>query len=343
MTGFLYQIKNIRRDKLCILTFLLPVIVGAALQLMSGMSFNSLAEMSFGTLRGNLASDTIKWLQNNGNVTVFESIEDLQEAVTEPSTQLIGVLADKENTIKTLLSGDELEMVTATANALPQMYKERGKVPLYKKTIIPAEQNHDFLQSLLIVITLVTAMFMGCTFNAMSIIGEKEEGIVFVNQVLPMKKPQYMLQKMTLGFLGGVFSALITAVICIHIDFNLLLPMLILIVLSSLIAAVAGLFIAHFSRGLMAGIVYIKIIMILFLAPPVVFYLYTSAGSPVRAVSCILPSGATFYGLMDLLNGQTEHLRFYVLALLTHCILWFSLYLCLSSSRSKRAGFRLRG
>lgn len=46
-------------------------------------------------------------------------------------------------------------------------------------------------------------MFMGCTFNSMNIIGEKEDGIALVNQILPMNTRTYILQKLALGFGGN--------------------------------------------------------------------------------------------------------------------------------------------
>lgn len=100
---------------------------------------------------------------------------------------MIGVMQDG-NGIKTLLSGDELQVNTVIGNTLPKLYAEREMAALSKVTITPTADNSDTLKSLLIVITMVTAMFMGCTFNAMSIIGEKEDGIALINEVLPMTK-----------------------------------------------------------------------------------------------------------------------------------------------------------
>lgn len=67
------------------------------------------------------------------------------------------------------------------------------------------------MKSLLIVITLVTAMFMGCTFNSMNMIGEKEDGVSLVNQILPMDARTYIFQKLALGCIGGIASTLATA------------------------------------------------------------------------------------------------------------------------------------
>lgn len=49
-------------------------------------------------------------------------------------------------------------------------------------------------------------MFMGCTFNSMNIIGEKEDGIALVNQILPMNTRTYILQKLALGFGGNYIN-----------------------------------------------------------------------------------------------------------------------------------------
>lgn len=56
MKGIKYQLKNIRRDKMCILSFLLPVIVGLAINMLSEVSFSSLSEISFGTVKNDLSN-----------------------------------------------------------------------------------------------------------------------------------------------------------------------------------------------------------------------------------------------------------------------------------------------
>lgn len=170
--------------------------------------------------------------------------------------------------------------------------------------------------------TLVAAMFMGCTFNAMNIIGEKEDGIEFINQVLPMSASSYITQKTLLGFIGGTVSTIITALICVRTDIEHILPFLLIILLSAYISALMGLLIGCFSDGLMSGIAYIKVLMILFQAPPIFFYLTVPDSSIIFKLSYLLPSSATFYGVMDLLNGQTKALCPALAALSAHAVLW---------------------
>ena len=325
MKGLKYQLKSIRRDKMCILTFLLPVIVGIAINLLSGVSFQTMGETTFGVVGSNITDDTVEWLQNNGVVVSYETRDELEAAVNNPSTQMIGVW-QTGNMIQTFIAGDELAVNKVIANTLPQVYENRATQLTITRTIIPVVTDNEGLKSLFIVITLVTAMFMGCTFNAMNIISEKEDGIEFINQVLPVSMTSYIIQKTLLGFIGGTVSTIITALICMRIQAAQVLPFLLIVLLSAYISALIGLFIGYYANGLMVGIVYIKIVMILFLAPPIFFYLTVPSDSIVFRLSYFLPSSVTFYGVMDLINGQTKEIGSYALALLIHAVSWSVVY-----------------
>lgn len=327
-----YQLKNIRGNKLCVLTFLLPVIVGIAVRFLSGTSLQNVGQISFGTVKHNLPSEAVEWLADIGNTVQFPSVSELEKAVNDPSTQMIGVL--KAGTgIRTVLSGDELKLYATAAAILPQIYENRTCKEIYTKTIVPVPSGDGGFKSLLIAITLVTAMFMGCTFNAMNIIGEKEDGVALINKILPMTGQTYLLQKIILGFIGGFLSTVMTALICVRMAAGQLIPFLLLIILSVYIASLTGLFIGSFSSGLMVGIVYIKIVMILFLAPPIVCYLMVSADSALYPISYLIPSSAAFYGIMDLLGGQAVTLWRNIVILTFHSVLLSCLYLFLHTRK----------
>ena len=240
MKGLKYQLKSIRRDKMCLLTFLLPVIVGIAINLLSGVSFQTMGETTFGVVGSNITDDTVEWLQNNGVVVSYETRDELEAAVNNPSTQMIGVW-QTGNMIQTFIAGDELAVNKVIANTLPQVYENRATQLTITRTIIPVVTDNEGLKSLFIVITLVTAMFMGCTFNAMNIISEKEDGIEFINQVLPVSMTSYIIQKTLLGFIGGTVSTIITALICMRIQAAQVLPFLLIVLLSAYISALIGL------------------------------------------------------------------------------------------------------
>ncbi|WP_313163168.1 ABC transporter permease [Sedimentibacter sp.] len=335
MRGIYYQLKNIRRDKMCILSFLLPVIVGLAINLLSDVSFSTLGETAFGIVQNDLTEEMADWVEQNGSVTVYEDMEGLQMAVIDPATQMIGVVRDS-GTIKSILSGDEFQLYKTIGDKLPQLFEEREAMSSVAVEARPAQRDSLLLKSLLIVITMVTAMFMGCTFNAMSIIGEKEDGISFINEILPMTQQEYMFQKISLGLVGGILSTIATAFACMKIEIEQLFPLLLLIVLSAFISALIGMYIGRFSSGLMAGIVYIKMIMILFIAPPILFYLMIPADNIGRILSYLLPSSAAFYGLMDLVNGRGQNISSYFAVLLIHCVVWMLFYF-ITSSGSKNS------
>ncbi len=323
-----YQLKNIRRDKMCVLTFLLPIIVGIAVSLLSGVSLQTMSETSFGILKNDLSSEAAAWLKSNGCVTEYETMADLHQAVNNPSTQMIGVLRAGGG-IRSFRSGDELEVNRVIADTLPWLYESRGEEHVYKNTVVPVSSGNDGLKSLLIVITLVTAMFMGCTFNAMNMITEKEDGVTFINRILPMTARSYLMQKILLGFIGGVLSTVLTALICMKLTLSQVVPLILIIILSAFISALAGLYIGHFSEGLMVGIVYIKMIMIIFLAPPIFFYLMVPGYSVLFQFSYLLPSSASFYGLMNMANGSAIIPGKDIVILAAHCIVWLLFYLFL--------------
>ena len=323
-TGLKLQFKAIRHDKLCILTFLLPIIVGLAINLLGDMDFSSVAEPSFGIVKDDLSEETIAWLYENGTVAVYKDTEALRAAIIDPSTQTVGVMSDGTE-IQVFRSGDEMQMYAVIADVLPQLYTQRNAATEYRQVLIPSESGNDILKTLLVVITMVTAMFMGCTFNAMNILSEKEDGIVYINEILPMSRRQYIKQKIAIGFLGGILSTIITAFVCIRLSAIQILPTILLISLSAFIASLTGLLIARFAGGLMVGIAYIKIVMIMFLAPPIFFYLIIPSGSILHTISYVLPSSATFYGLIGILEGNADF-GTEIAALIIHSVLWLSLY-----------------
>ena len=113
-------------------------------------------------------------------------------------------------------------------------------------------------------------------------------------------------------------------------------PLFLIILLSAYIAALAGLYIGRFSEGLMVGILYIKVVMILFLAPPIFFWLMVPEGSALFSLSYLLPSSAAFYGLMDLIGGSANIPVKEIAVLAVHGAAWLLLYLPLSGHRKKQ-------
>ncbi|MDE5779957.1 MAG: ABC transporter permease [Lachnospiraceae bacterium] len=329
MEGLIYQLKSVRKDKFCIMSFLLPIVVAMALNFIGSIDLSSLGEHHFGMVAGDITPETEQWLMKYGTVTAYQTKEELVLAVNDPSTNLIGVEMDGDS-IKTILSGDELTLWRQTASTLPSLYEQRETAAQVDVQILERSDVMAGYQYIYIAMTLIVAMFMGCTFNAMNIISEKEEGVALINEILPMTSRQYVIQKIFIGFVFGCLSAGIATAFCFRLPPAAAAVMLALIVLSAFVSALIGLFIGHFSDGMMVGMVYIKIVMLVFMAIPLLKYLAVAGNKVVSYICYLIPSSATFEGIMDLANGGMATAGKDIVILMAHCIVWFLLYLLIS-------------
>ncbi|WP_204791127.1 ABC transporter permease [Oscillibacter sp. CU971] len=330
MRGLKYQIKSVLQDKFCLMTFLLPILVAVALNFMGSIDLSSLGEMHFGVLESDLSPHTITWLERYGPVTAYGTQEELTAAIWEPSTNVIGVRADGDS-LRTAIAGDELDIFQQAAATLPALYEQRVEAELVKVLTLERPDILESFQDIFIPAVLIVAMFMGCTFNAMNIISEKEDGVAFINEILPMTPSQYIFQKVVVGFLFGSLSSIVTACICFRLSWQNFGLLLALIVLSSFVAALIGLFIGKLSEGLMIGVVYIKIVMLLFLAVPILCGLIGASG-PLAVICNIVPSHPAFDGIMALSAGNMGTAVKDVGILAVHCIVWFALYVLISAN-----------
>ena len=335
MKGLKYQMKSVLRDKFCLMTFLLPVLVAVALNSIGSIDMSSLGELHFGVLENDLPAQAVTWLERYGPVTAYATPDDLNAAVNEPSTNVIGVRMDGQS-LKTAIAGDELDIFQQAAATLPTLYEQRRAAEQVEILTLERPDILKNLQGIFIPAVLIVAMFMGCTFNAVNIISEKEDGVAFVNEILPMTPSQYILQKIVVGFLFGSVSSIITACICFRLSWQNFGMMLALIVLSSFVAALLGLFVGKVSDGLMIGVVYIKIVMLLFIAVPLVCALIGVSG-PMAAVCNIVPSQPAFDGIMALSAGNAGAAAKDVGILAVHCIIWFALYVLISARHKGQA------
>ena len=339
MKGLKYQLKSVLRDKFCLMTFLLPILVAAALNFVGSIDLSTLGELHFGVLENDLSPQTVTWLERYGPVTAYGTQDELTAAITEPSTNVIGVKADGDS-IKTAISGDELDIFQQAAATLPALYEQRAGVEQAKVLTLERPDILESFQDIFIPAVLIVAMFMGCTFNAMNIISEKEDGVAFINEILPMTPSQYIFQKVVVGFLFGSLSSIVTACICFQLSWHNWGIMLALIVLSSFVAALIGLFTGKLSEGLMIGVVYIKIIMLVFIAAPIVCALIGVSG-PLAVLCNLVPSQPAFDGIMALSAGNTGAAIKDAGILSIHCVVWPALYVLIFTQRKKQAGYSL--
>ena len=73
MKGLVYQLKGVRKDKFCILSFFLPVIVAIALNIAGSIDLSSLGGYYFCVVCGEVTEEMWEWLTGYGNVTVCQT------------------------------------------------------------------------------------------------------------------------------------------------------------------------------------------------------------------------------------------------------------------------------
>ncbi len=282
MKGLKYQLKSVLRDKFCLMTFLLPILVAVALNFMGSIEMSSPGELHFGVLENGAS-------------------------------------------LKTAISGDGLDIFQQAAAALPAHYEQWETAAQVQIQTLERPDIPESLQGIFIPAVLIVSMFMGCTFNAMNIISEKEDGVASVNETLPIMPGQYILQKVAVGFLFGSLSSIVTDCICFRLTWLSFGFMLALI----------GLFIGKFSDGMMAGVAYITIVMLVFIAVPIVCAL-AGANGPLAAICNIVPSQPAFEGILSLSAGDMETAVKDIGILATHCISWFAGYLLIPTLHKRQ-------
>ena len=85
----------------------------------------------------------------------------------------------------------------------------------------------------------------------------------------------------------------------------------------------------------MIGVVYIKIVMLVFIAVPIVCALIGVSG-PLAVICNIVPSHPAFDGIMALSAGSIGTAVKDVGILAIHCVSWFVLYVLISTRRKKQ-------
>lgn len=204
MIGLRYQLKSIKKDKMCIISFFLPVVMAILINFMGTIDISSLGEIRFGIVKDTLPVQTEQWLKKYGMVSVYDTKMHLIREIKDIKTDTIGVVRDGKG-IKTMLYGNEINAIKNVGKTLPEMFRLKGDLKDVEVTILPKDSILKEFQNVFIAMILITAMFMGCTFNAMNIISEKEDGISFINEVLPQSRSQYIIQKYFWVFYVGVY------------------------------------------------------------------------------------------------------------------------------------------
>ena len=76
--------------------------------------------------------------------------------------------------------------------------------------------------------------------------------------------------------------------------------------------------------------------MIVFMAVPILYYLAGTGNKVLSYICYLIPSSATFEGIMDLANGGIVIAGKDMVILVAHCIFWLLAYLFISERQKKQ-------
>lgn len=293
MTRIYIQIKTIIKDKMSILSFLLPIVIALMLIFLNESSISEVSEFKFGVIESNIKEELLIELEKVGKVITVETILELKNKVIYPSDELIGIVS-KEDGLEVLISGDETSYTKDIANHIPSLLDEFN----YSVERLETKNFFEEFRNIIYSMVILMALFIGCTFNSMNIVYEKEEGIVHINKILPITYGNFLKEKVIVGILTSVFVSLITSIILIR-DFKSLVLMVILIISTSFITSSLGLLIGFISDGVITAISYTKIVLVVFMALPVITHLLIKE-SEYKFLFNILPSYPVFNGILNI-------------------------------------------
>lgn len=329
MIGLLYQFKILLKDKMIIISFLLPIISAILIANIDEASFTRLTQPEFVYINDSLETSYIEQLEQYGATFSVASITELERYVKDPSTEIIGIVKSNKN-YKAMLSGDETDYILSIAKMIPHISVVNTNL---KYSVMATSKNDALMDSkqLIISLIIVTSLFIGCSFNAISIVAEKENGINHVYQILPISSFEIILQKISVGFAISAVMSFITWLIIYGVD-SLSYRIILLIVATSYFSALLGFVLSKFADDFIGVIINLKFTLIVFIALPVVGLLLDRDELIYKILYFLLPSVPAFNIVSKFSILESSEYIIGLFIIITHCIIWSGLLVFFSKN-----------
>ncbi len=324
LQGIQFQLRYLLSDKIVLISILLPLVLAVGVRFISVDTFSQVDTLQTVVIRDSLDQEILSWLDQTTTVTVVDSMEQLEEFVLFPSTEMIGVVQELAG-VSFILGGDE----SSYTQAFVSNFQDLITLPIEENPYVMAleDQKDQFvwLRQFFVAVVLLTACFIGSSFNAITMVSEKESGVFIVHGVLPLGRFDFVLQRIVLGFVVSTVVVLLTWITIqgVGLDLLVIFP---LIILSSYFSAILGLYIAHGAKDYLGVIVTIKFVLILFLAIPIVGVLVGMGTSWYPWVYWLMPSVPVFQAITQFTGSFDVTYVQNLGVLLLHCMLWTLIY-----------------
>lgn len=327
ISALFIQSKIVLRDKIIIISILLPIFL--AIFLTVDLTDTMTIENQFAVIENNLPVETIDKIKEIATVTEFSSFYELKKRVLVPKDEIIGIVLDSTTEYKYILEGNETTRTLKNLEVIDNFLK--GNNPIDEVNIEFQPNTDNDMKYFLMILTMIIALYMGSTLIAFNIIEEKESGINNINKILPVSAKQFIFYKILNGLLGTIFIISVTGFILVGKSY---FPYLFLF---SLIAACCssslGLYLGLFSKDLITGIIYTKVILLLFIFIPVIGFIMPN--NIITKFFYLIPTYPIFQGFWSIIKyGDEIGMLKNMAIILAHTIIAYTLYYYISNHKN---------
>lgn len=310
------QLKNVIKDKLVLMSMLLPIVLVAILRIYTP---NTIIDNQIVLIDNNVPNITMEKLNKVTNIVVVKNKDQLYEKVLHTKDDIIGIImSDDTEEYEFIIQGNETTRVKTFIEVVATYLNREEDVSSFKNLILPHKSTDMY--NFIVVLIILIALFMGCTYNGFNIVAEKEEGIQYINQILPMTEKMYMIQKIMLGCIGSIIITMITLLIAVTKIYWI--SVIILTIISSFLASMIGFYLGTLSKNLMSVIINTKVILLVFIFIPVINFMMPYKSPLVKGIFYLVPSFSIFNGLWIIIAEYNfEKLIYNIAIIIAHSVL----------------------
>lgn len=319
------QLKTALRDKVVIISILLPIFMAVLLRI--NMPDTVIIEAQVAVNNNDLPIETIRKIEKVAVVNRFNNIEEIKNRVLISKDEVVGIITDDTvGQCKFIFEGNETTRTIKNMEAIGDLINDNISLDKTQVEVISSDNNE--MKYMLIIITMLIALYMGSTFIAFNIVGEKEEGIANINQILPISNNKYNLQKVLLGLIGTVVITFITGLILIDKD-NFSYLFLFLFV-SACCSSSLGLYLGFFSKDLLSAIINTKVVLLVFILIPFIGFIIPEKLNTLKKLFYLIPTYPIFEGFWCILKyGDVSAMMFNMGIVFLHTSAAYLLYFCI--------------
>lgn len=235
----------------------------ALLALIFILVFGAIRETSLTlAVDASLDAHEVAKLEQIADIERFDSLHELKSRV-EGADSLAGVTVEN-GAFQLLVEGNEGEEFAVSIQALVSRALGSGGVSLYSEAVEP---EGDLAYDISMISVLLLSLFIGGATVGLSIVSERESGVIKAVAISPLRLGGYVLTKLIPALLLCTVGILLAALIIGRVED--ILGFLLLALCSTLVSGLMTFIIGAFAKNQIAAIGVLKVLMPLSMVLPI--------------------------------------------------------------------------